>query len=325
MGDRKSGPVHRYGTSVSLTQVVELPLLAPSFVPGKKGYERAWQCLHAWDVARSKERCQQGYASWTMLFSWVPPVHIQAEEYESKKPAFPPSLVPPENIRSLPLECYVTTRPDMWIPCLGESDVPMANTLIPDQASETWKEQYSALLEYVGLATIASPRLQTFDRCDPSLAQYDTPAPCTAGTFVHVQMRGMFPPALARAVIHTLNTWLEHQKGPSVTPARIGSWAAVSLTGFPDTSIAWRSRYPGLGLALGSGHSLNGTQPASPSPPARKARGKGIVRRGESEHGMLRTGENGWNAIVLHPPACNPGIHRRGTLFVESLELDTRN
>lgn len=171
---------------------------------------------------------------------------------------------------------------------------------------------------------MASPRLQTFDRCEPSIAQYFVPEPCAQGSLIHFRIRGMFPPALADAVVRTIEAWLVRQT-QSASQQPLGSWAAVTLAGFPDTPVAWRTHEPGLGLALGSGQSLHASTSTQPTPSPRKARGKGVVRRGESEHGILRTGENGWTAFLFHSRATISTQEQNGTLFVESVELDTHS
>ena len=67
-GDRKSGAMARY--------IVELPLLAPSFVPGKRGYERALHCLRSWDVRREQ---YTSAPSWTVLLAWTPPENTSGQ------------------------------------------------------------------------------------------------------------------------------------------------------------------------------------------------------------------------------------------------------
>ena len=301
--------------------VVELPLRSPSFIPGKKGYERAYHCLDAWDKRRAQQGMGPAAATWPMLFVWDPPQHTDASGYAGADIKFPPALVPPHKVRACPLEVRVHHLQDVWVPNLETR----RDLLLADHTSDVWIEQYQTLLEYAGLLMMHSPRLETFDRCDPAIAQYFVPAPCAAGTMLHIHIRGFVPSTLAGAIVHRVE---EHLAQPNVLPtnmASIGQWAIASLTGFPDTPIAWRSAYPGLGLALGSGQSLQDAGQTRPSPSARKARGKGVLRRGESEHGFLRTGENGWTALLLPTFPTGASAPRQGTLFVESLELDTRN
>lgn len=266
----------------------------------------------------------ESLASWTMLFAWTPPAQHDRDPLDppSGTVAFPPHLVPTNSVRTLPLETRARAVRDVWVPCLAGGDAPLVNTLLQNSPTEDWREACAALMEYIGLAAASSPRLQTYDRCEPSLAQYHPIDPSAEGSLLHLCIRGIFTPALADAIVQRIEASLKRhakQHGPPHT----GSWAAVTLSGFPDTPVAWRSRNPGLGLALGSGLALYAPE-TQPSPPAHKARRKGTVRRGETEHGILRTGENGWSALLFQG-APTDTLHRTGTLFVESLELDTRN
>lgn len=317
MGDRTSGPVERYSTYDMLMTVVELPLLAPSFQPGKRGYERALYCFKAWDAARAAPETHDT-ATWPMFFVWTPPAKPEAcPDDVMHAPVVFPASVPEDSVRRIALDVHTETYPDRWLPCLAQqpdADDSLADTLLPHQASEAWESARDQLLAFAGLASADSARLQTFDRCPPHVAQYVPMEPSMPGTLVHVRVQGMFAPSFASTVLHTVETWLRSRpESPNV-----GNWACITLTGFPDTPLAWCSRYPGLGLALGSGLSVHDTD-VRVQPVASKARRKGTLRRGESEHGIVRTGENGWTALLL------PASPRSGTLFVESLELDTRN
>lgn len=87
--DRTSGPNSRF--------IVELPLLSPSFTPGKKGYQQALDRLRAWDRSRAEALATEHtiahshasskmsssstqpslpvtseHATWNMLFVWSP-------------------------------------------------------------------------------------------------------------------------------------------------------------------------------------------------------------------------------------------------------------
>lgn len=73
-----------------MSAVVELPLLAPSFVPGKEGFERARAAIHRWDAARaaygafdidhfgpksstSGSVTDNSSGTWDLLVAWTPP------------------------------------------------------------------------------------------------------------------------------------------------------------------------------------------------------------------------------------------------------------
>ncbi|WFD36086.1 hypothetical protein MCUN1_002957 [Malassezia cuniculi] len=249
-GDRKSGAMSRY--------IVELPLLAPSFVPGKRGYERALQCLRSWDEQRSNE------PSWTVLMTWTPPENTTGSAAAAAEIQVPP----PCSLRPLPLEVSAKHVSDAWVPsvsgCLG------------DEASLD-------MLEWCGLAILASPRLLTFSAQHTPVAGY-TPPPSAAGDYMHVRVRGFIAPALAAQVLGFVSAWAQQEH----------TWCYVGVTGFADAPIAWQSAHPGVGLALGSGRSIIAGDDATRKCSRRKVHNKGYIRTGETEHGILRTGENGW-------------------------------
>lgn len=294
MGDRKSGPVSRY--------IVELPLCDASFVPGKRGFERAKQCLHAWDTLRasmgSAQLIHDVPATWSMLLVWAPPEQPGKEPRICAPINYEP-LVKAGALRNAPLEIAVDVCTDVWVP----ERLDASN----DSRDSMWSSLHDAL-EWCGLAFWRSARIQTYDRCDPRVAIYAPPTLSKPSLFTHTGLQGLLPPALLTSILKCVWAHLEAGCIP---------WACVSVAGFSDTPISWVSKYPGLGLALGSTTALpslenDGYKAAQR---ARKVRRKGHIRRGESEHGFFRTGENGWT-MILSPR------HDQIT-FVESVELDT--
>ncbi|CAD6899801.1 unnamed protein product [Tilletia laevis] len=146
-GDRSSGDVQRY--------IVELPLRDQSFVPGKKGYERALACLKAWDWDRASRAAvdqssllelgggrtrlaptsigagldssgtgavesRAANPTWDILFAWTPPNF--AGTTDSDLPSthgvihFPQHLVRAEDVRKLSASPSTTVLPDVWVP-----------------------------------------------------------------------------------------------------------------------------------------------------------------------------------------------------------------
>lgn len=286
MGDRRSGAVSRY--------MIQLPLADPSFVPGKRGYERARQCLAAWDESRG-----HGGASWPCLFVWTPPAPPNASLARVWAPiAFPEKLVDPSHVRPVAPATMVHLYEDVWVPSRPTAPGP---------------EEVGLWLEWAGLMALPSPRLRAFDRCEPHVCFYDPPPMSTPGACLHGRVVGLLPPALLAQCLHIAWTWAETHH----------SVAALSVSGFTDTPIAWQSRYPGHALPLGRGAL------AGPTPPndgdtaatrARKVRRKGHIRAGETEHGHLRSGENGYT-LLLFPERC--ADHPAQVFLLESVELDT--
>jgi len=99
------------------------------------------------------------------------------------------------------------------------------------------------------------------------------------------------------------------------------AWASITVSGFSDSPIAWTSKYPGLGLALGSASSRSDAfrDGYNAAQRARKVRRKSHTRRGESEHGLFRTGENGWTMLL----SSDRSQHKGHVALIDSVELDT--
>ena len=292
MGDRKSGPVSRY--------MVELPLCDPSFVPGKRGYERALRCLREWDQRRSAagtaSHTHGTPATWSMLLVWTPPASPNAQRPRVWAPVEYDAL---RSVRHLSPDVCLDIHSDVWVPASVD--------ICQDTMQDMWSSLH-AHLEWLGLAMWPSPRLRTYDRCDHRIAMYEPPAPSSPSSFVQMTVRGFLTPMLLVRVLECV--WA------SSLP-----WASLTVSGFADAPIAWASKYPGVGLALGSATALpegmhDGLNAAQR---ARKVRRKSHTRRGESEHGFFQTGENGWT-ILLSPPSRK----REGAVaLIESVELDT--
>ena len=290
--------------------VVELPLLDPSFVPGKKGFTRAYQCLQAWDAARSHQSAKHPQAAtWNVFFAWTPPARPEAREAPTHGSVQFPSYVRSEDVHPVPLQISARTEHDAWVP--APQTVQPCVAPVPAMAGDSWKDSCCDVLEWCGLASIGSPRIKTYDRCDASEAQVAVPQPCEVGTYLHVRYTGFLPPAQVQRIQQVLE---RHESSTQTSCA----WDFVNCAGFSDAPISWQSKHPALGLPLGTGHSLiDDTLPAAEADAAsrKKPRNKGHIRRGESEHGFLHTGENGW--CVLRT--------KGATLLLESVELDTRS
>jgi len=284
MGDRRSGPVSRY--------MIQLPLSDPSFVPGKRGYECARQCLAAWDKAR-------GRASWPCLFAWTPPAPLDAPSARAWAPiTFSEALVDPTNVRFVQPDTVVRVHEDVWAPRR-----PRAPS----------RRDVGLWLEWAGLMALPSPRLRAFDRCEPYVCLYDPPPASMASACLHLRVMGWLPPALVAQCLQIAWDWVEAHR----------SIAALSVGGFTDTPIAWQSKYPGHALPLGSG-TLTGVGPPddgrTAATRARKVRRKGHIRAGETEHGILRSGENGYTILLFPERSADDDAQ---VFLLESVELDT--
>ncbi|KAJ9476077.1 hypothetical protein PHBOTO_006149 [Pseudozyma hubeiensis] len=145
--DRTSGPDSRF--------IVELPLLSPSFVPGKKGYQQALDRLRQWDrtraqsleaeqtiaqshassrvglSARRTEAVTSEHATWDMLFVWSPSretadtiaaEHASASSLSAMNEiSFPEHLVRAQDVECLSLQATKPIITDsVWIPTLND-------------------------------------------------------------------------------------------------------------------------------------------------------------------------------------------------------------
>ncbi|SPO29223.1 uncharacterized protein UTRI_06172 [Ustilago trichophora] len=151
-GDRTSGPDSRF--------IVELPLLSPSFVPGKRGYQQALDRLRAWDRARAAALSTQQtiaqthassklraspqadvpvtyeHATWDVLFVWSPN-RANAEAIAALGSSssfineihFPEHLVRPEDVETFAIQAIDPVITDsIWIPTLNDpAQHPLAN------------------------------------------------------------------------------------------------------------------------------------------------------------------------------------------------------
>ncbi|KAI0766075.1 hypothetical protein BC629DRAFT_1596553 [Irpex lacteus] len=75
---------------------------------------------------------------------------------------------------------------------------------IPPVEGEDWDEAVEALFEWVGLASLGSPRLQTTDKPDPYIAVYEPPNGSTPGDLVHMRWSGLIPRSFLRSVLKTV-------------------------------------------------------------------------------------------------------------------------
>ncbi|KAJ1036398.1 hypothetical protein NDA13_000278 [Ustilago tritici] len=184
--DRTSGPDSRF--------IVELPLLSPSFVPGKKGYQQALDRIRAWDQSRaqasakehtiaqthasskisrssgSKEEITSEHATWDMHFVWSPSraaVESNTRSTVDNEIRFPEHLVRPQDVESIPLQPLTPVITDsVWIPTPTEHPLSAPwrenerhfTELEPSQDSTqaSWTTYQDGLQEAIEWAGLAS-------------------------------------------------------------------------------------------------------------------------------------------------------------------------
>lgn len=298
--DRTSGKDTRY--------IVELPLASPSFVPGKKGYKQALECLRRWDASRcagprtvqeshlvsqmhnanvsrsasssSSSRTGASNASWDMLFSWTPtddsvPSVIQLPSYQVDASSV-------EAIQHVPTMDVIR---DVWIPELtgkttSSSKAERLSDPLPgiEQLRDGWSrigfEEWALLaqetLEWAGLVSLGSDAVRTYTRPD-NFCVYQTPTPCTAGSVLRMRWKGLLPNRLV-SLIAAETARLRDSQG----------WAALTCTGYSDAPVAWRSK-----VALSS---RTGTQSEAPAHQGEETRSES---ESELDDGSTSSGSSG--------------------------------
>nr|CDI56137.1 putative protein [Melanopsichium pennsylvanicum 4] len=178
--DRTSGPDSRF--------IVELPLLSPSFVPGKKGYQKVLDRLRAWDQSRATalnthQTIAQTHASsnitaahgpvtsqhatWDMLFVWSPSrMHtdlVGAPTLSSSvnEIRFPDHLVSAQHVETIklqPIQPIVTDS--VWIPNLTQH--PLAHP---------WRENERHFTELEPAIHLSSDSMATWCEYQDGLQQ----------------------------------------------------------------------------------------------------------------------------------------------------------
>lgn len=212
--DRTSGPDSRF--------IVQLPLLSPSFVPGKKGYQQALERLRAWDRSRAqallkehtiaqthasskiagaeaRQEVTSEHATWDMLFVWYPSralVESNPGMMLDNEIRFPEHLVRPQDVESLtlpPLEPVIMDS--IWIPTLTHHPLsaPWRETkrhfteLEPshDPTNASWSTYQQGLqgaIEWAGLASLGATAVRTYSKPDATCVY--SPPPSKSGRIV---------------------------------------------------------------------------------------------------------------------------------------------
>ncbi|KAI0053861.1 hypothetical protein FA95DRAFT_7160 [Auriscalpium vulgare] len=103
-------------------------------------------------------------------------------------------------------------------------------------ATQDWNDEMSGLFEWLGLAAMASQRLQANDRVDPYVAVYANPEPSFIGELTRIRWTGLLSPAFVRAVATCASTF---QPTPSSN-----TFVGLTLHGTPHTPLLNPVRVP---------------------------------------------------------------------------------
>ncbi|CDW98559.1 hypothetical protein, partial [Sporisorium scitamineum] len=260
--DRTSGPDSRF--------IVELPLLSPSFVPGKKGFQQALERLRQWDRSRSQalttdqtisqshasskmgsstqpaEAVTSQHATWDILFVWSPSTTmadaIAASSSSSSSSgaineiSFPEHFVRPENVKCLPLPaCNPIVEDSVWIPTFHD---PAQHRL-----ASTWQERQRHLngLEPHSAST-TWPAFQDGLQEAVEWAGLVSLGAAPIRTFTKPDATPLFISQIAAEVDQVV---AESSSKPfSDRATEKVQWATLSCSGFPHAPLTWRAKVP---------------------------------------------------------------------------------
>ncbi|KAF2745548.1 hypothetical protein M011DRAFT_469600 [Sporormia fimetaria CBS 119925] len=201
--------------------VVEYDLRAPSMLHGKKGFSR---------LLWAAQNVLNGSLKW--LFYDLSQEGKDAGTMDTKEPlsAHHPSLH--------------TIVPDI----LGMGDVSTPELDISHLSSSYDEEASLALLEWLHLVSLDSPRIMASDRIDPFLARYEVPdlgSGSQTRNLVRVRYKGFIPPQFVRSVFLAVRKQGlkiakdDHDGEGGTTNGEEKRWFAVSGKGFGRTGGGW--------------------------------------------------------------------------------------
>ncbi|KAF9973111.1 Ribonuclease P protein subunit p40 [Actinomortierella ambigua] len=209
--------------------VVKIDLRAPAMVPKKPGFERIKWCFENTLVEK-----------FSMLIASVD------AEGTSLPIEFPPEI----NARTLAFAVNIETLPDIVVP-----DTTRIRTIRHNNTHQ-WRTSVSQLHEWIGMATIGSPRIHLHDRIDPYLCVYDPPTqkktplsaaaaatatahapspPPVPSTASLLQITGFIPPQAIQIILQSLRNLLDDS-------ATNMEWAHCCVWGFEDSPISWQGQ-----------------------------------------------------------------------------------
>ncbi|UZJ53141.1 hypothetical protein CBS101457_002461 [Exobasidium rhododendri] len=228
--DRLSGKVERW--------MIRIDTLAPSFVPGRPGYDRTLLRLKEWDQRRNESKADS-MASWDMLFCWT---DLSSHTPSGGDIHFPERHVRPESISEMQIQPVVSVLEDCWIPM--QSSRWAKGWKEEEECSdrrlrwESWNEELESFTEWAALISIAADCTRTFSRRD-YLNNYqvgsEEEASRRPSCTVKIQYRGFLSSEFCSFVLRTVQSQLT-----STLAEAHSDFAFVSCSGFGDSPLAWR-------------------------------------------------------------------------------------
>lgn len=310
--DRRSGKTERWSELAGVmarrprllthgNTAVRIHLLAPSFYPGKPGYDRTLARLGEWDQRR---RGGNG-ACWETLLCWT-------DGQASQEMYFPSRHVRQDSIQEINTVVNVSTLDDCWVPeHTGQWNRGWAakdgQNCAPDW--ETWRDALDAFLEWAALASLSADCVRTFSRSDHFNSYEAKQAGAgNAAAVLKLQYHGLLPSEYCAQVMQAVRAHVSQNDL---------DFALLSCSGFTDSPLAWRME-PTLTASelqwqVESSQDESGEDTASDQgqqletgPRARKRRQKkrnqrGTINRDQVGHQVKLPGAsscNGWQVLL---------------------------
>lgn len=223
--DRLSGKVERWMVSINL--------LAPSFVPGRPGFDRTLARLREWDQRRSKGNSED-QSSWDALFCWTDEGSEGGAEMH-----FPSRHVKPGDKVEINPRPITSSLNDCWTPLHSmkwsrgwKTEGEEGDRLNWD----LWYEELETLFEWSGLASMSAESIRTFSRSDHlNSYQVGTTESRQSTSLLQVKYYGLLSSAFCASIIASVRSYLKAKESN-----RNLDFAIISCSGFADSPLAWK-------------------------------------------------------------------------------------
>lgn len=291
--------------------MVCIDLLAPSFVPGKPGFDRTLARLREWDERRSKKNSDEN-PSWDTLFCWTDEGSEGGAEMH-----FPPRHVKQEDKVEIQVRPKISSLDDCWAPL--QSNVWNLGWKTEGEEGngrmdwDAWCEDLDTLFEWSGLASMSSESLRTFSRSDHlNSYQVGTIESRQSTSLVQVRYQGLLSSVFCASIIASVRSYLLAKTNGT----NLGL-AIITCSGFADSPLAWKMNDTST-LSSEENNLLQGTSEDSEEdkleskqetgPKARKQRQKKRQKRGTTSPHQVghqvkvpgSSNHNGWQLVLLN-------------------------
>ncbi|KAI0820748.1 ribonuclease P 40kDa subunit-domain-containing protein [Trametes gibbosa] len=99
----------------------------------------------------------------------------------------------------------VRIQESVHIPDIQRDSVVLPGNCEGDRVDE-WEDYISSLFEWVGMASLGSPRISVSDRCEPYIAVYTHPTPSRIGNITTIRWKGFIPSVFVQGIADTISS-----------------------------------------------------------------------------------------------------------------------